>query len=178
MTPDVSPVPPTAAGPNENVLMVNGAQAFRWTGQVYEPILAPPVAPSVGERCKHERVEMLAHIDHETVGAVGTDLPISWSPICRNCGDDVPFQDAVLDSITTSEGTLEWTEHESGEWTATELDGEESIFWIKPFPKGSIGEGYFSLRVGDQVVLGGAHTVEELQIKANSLQRILSGAAE
>lgn len=49
--------------------------------------------------CKHERVEMLAHIDHETVGAVGTDFPLSWSPIWRNCGDDVPAQAALLDSL-------------------------------------------------------------------------------
>jgi hypothetical protein len=42
--------------------------------------------------CRHEHCEMLARVDESTVGATGTDLPLSWSPICRNCGADVPAQ--------------------------------------------------------------------------------------
>jgi hypothetical protein len=39
----------------------------------------------------HARVEILARVDESTVGAVGTDLPLMWSPICRDCGQDVPM---------------------------------------------------------------------------------------
>ena len=39
----------------------------------------------------HARVEILARVDESTVDAVGTDLPLSWSPICRDCGADVPM---------------------------------------------------------------------------------------
>ena len=44
--------------------------------------------------CRHpkERIEMLARVDTETVGItpLGHALPLSWSPICRACGADVP----------------------------------------------------------------------------------------
>ena len=40
--------------------------------------------------CGHKNYQILARVDDSSVGAVGTDLPLSWSPICRDCGADVP----------------------------------------------------------------------------------------
>lgn len=50
--------------------------------------------------CRHpkERVEMLARVDTEIVRPpLGHAMPLTWSPICRACGADVPAQ-------ATSEG--------------------------------------------------------------------------
>jgi hypothetical protein len=44
-------------------------------------------APVPAPRCPHNRVEMLAHQDD-----IPPDGPcLVWSPICRDCGDDVPM---------------------------------------------------------------------------------------
>jgi len=59
-------------------------------------ILRDAILASQPERveCRHpkERVEMLARVDTETVRItpLGHALPLSWSPICRACGADVP----------------------------------------------------------------------------------------
>ena len=45
-------------------------------------------APVPAPLCPHNRVEMLARLDDETVGNTSGLL---WSPICRDCGDDVPM---------------------------------------------------------------------------------------
>jgi hypothetical protein len=46
-----------------------------------------PVLETPPPRCPHNRVEMLAHQDD-----IPPDGPcLVWSPICRDCGDDVPM---------------------------------------------------------------------------------------
>jgi hypothetical protein len=46
-----------------------------------------PVLETPPPRCPHNRVEMLAHQDD-----IPPDGPcLMWSPICRDCGDDVPM---------------------------------------------------------------------------------------
>ena len=42
---------------------------------------------SAPRECPHNRVEMLARRDDETVDSTSGLL---WSPICRDCGQDVP----------------------------------------------------------------------------------------
>jgi hypothetical protein len=59
--------------------MYNAQTTLRMLGAAETPSAPAP-------RCAHNRVEMLAHADDSVVGGSG----LLWSPICRDCGDDVP----------------------------------------------------------------------------------------
>ena len=75
-----------------------GACHYDEDGELVEARAHKPfrAAPQVRE-CRHpsDRVQMLARMDTETVRSDPTEPPLTWSPICRACGADVPMANPV-----------------------------------------------------------------------------------
>lgn len=68
-----------------DVLAANHTSAYDLRNDLYA--IFPGAAPVPAPHCPHNRVEMLAHQDD-----IPPDGPcLVWSPICRDCGDDVPM---------------------------------------------------------------------------------------
>ena len=89
----VSPPTVSTSGPTEPVLMVNGAQAFRWTGQHYEPVRASECAPASLD----DRVEKL---EWRFVGSYWVaDAPL-------NPRDDQDWQDWYIEPFGTGEEVM------------------------------------------------------------------------